>query len=79
MIPEYQQSPSSEPSVSASVDLNTGTPQEINCIVQHEIALEFHPGSESLLGCRKVDDSNDASLKAAEKVANSKSSYLEDD
>lgn len=43
-----QQSPSSEPSVSSQVDLNTGTPQEINYqAVQHEIALEIHPGSES--------------------------------
>uniref|UniRef100_A0A452DLL8 DPY30 domain containing 2 n=2 Tax=Capra hircus TaxID=9925 RepID=A0A452DLL8_CAPHI len=49
MIPRMpQQSPSSEPSVSSQVDLNTGTPQEINYqAVQHEIALEIHPGSES--------------------------------
>nr|XP_025140619.1 DPY30 domain-containing protein 2 isoform X1 [Bubalus bubalis] len=49
MIPGMpQQSPSSEPSVSSQVDLNTGTPQEINYqAVQHEIALEIHPGSES--------------------------------
>lgn len=48
MIPGMQQSPSSEPSVSSQVDLNTGTPQEINYqAIQHEIALEIHPGSES--------------------------------
>ncbi|XP_010832448.1 PREDICTED: DPY30 domain-containing protein 2 [Bison bison bison] len=49
MIPGMpQHSPSSEPSVSSQVDLNTGTPQEINYqAIQHEIALEIHPGSES--------------------------------